>query len=86
MQFAGIANEIELVQSYPEGVGGSFVHRVWNVIDFLRAQTPLYQAIHVLIEGDPSELRFRDYMIYDRTMSVMAYNEFLDFLAGKNLS
>jgi protein transport protein SEC24 len=68
---------------YPENFEGvTRLHRVWNLLNYFRSTSSVYQDLRIFREGDPSELRFFDMLIHDRTMSVMALDEFVTYLAG----
>lgn len=64
--------------------GNTVSNRIWNIMGYLRSISSIYQNIHVIREGDPSEVKILDALVYDRTMSVMSYEEFLGYLASQN--
>lgn len=75
---------IETLQlRYPEvQEGTSNLHRLWNILSYFRSQSSVYQDLKIIRESDPSELRFYDMLICDRTMSVMSLDEFVNYLSG----
>ena len=56
------------------------LHRVHNVLSYLRAVSSHYQCVFVVQEGEPAEIRFFNLLIEDRNQSAMALSEFEQFI------
>eukprot|EP00455_Lapot_gusevi_P042192 TRINITY_DN4973_c0_g1_i2.p1 TRINITY_DN4973_c0_g1~~TRINITY_DN4973_c0_g1_i2.p1 ORF type:complete len:279 (-),score=90.44 TRINITY_DN4973_c0_g1_i2:132-863(-) len=64
----------------------SFCTRVHNIINFLRQFSSHHQDVTVIMQEDPSELKFFEWLIEDRTMTVMSYVEFLQQISRSTAS
>ena len=63
-----------------DGGGGALLQRVRNVMEYLRAVSSHYQCLFVVKEGEPTEVRFFNLLIEDRSHTAMALSEFEQFI------
>lgn len=61
----------------------SVLARLHGVLEYLRASSTYKQPLQLVKPDTPEEKRFQDMLIYDRTDSVMSFNEFFDFLGRR---
>jgi hypothetical protein len=62
----------------------SSCRRLYNVLSYLRKLSPWYQQLHVIKEGDPTEISFYSFLIEDKTMTTLSLTEF-NALIQKNI-
>lgn len=76
----GVDTRTVHMQTPPAGDMDSPCRRLSNILTYLREVSPLYQQLHIIKEGEPTELHFLHMLIEDRNMSAMSLAEFDAFI------